>query len=284
VSIIKKVKCKSSLLKVGILNTSLILLMLSISPNDFYALASSDAIKTNGNSSTNTDVSQLDISKINSNLTKLVLNNSDSTNNYSKPASIIPLNENQRHIQIDENVLQSLASNKSIGDISSFSNESEVVVCNTLDGTSSEFLGINGQTPCTVTLSNNEKEIKIDFDYEIIENDDTNDITEYYNNMQQPNNVVLEPGEIFVFSRDGGEDYDDLDIFLVDSNVENGNIIGVDSNGFARVFLDHFKAFNTDFFIVPNLDDGFSTWKMVIGYENNDELVSFFIADNVTIE
>jgi len=284
VSIIKKVKCKSSLLKVGILNTSLILLMLSISPNDFYALASSDAIKTNGNSSTNTDVSQLDISKINSNLTKLVLNNSDSTNNYSKPASIIPLNENQRHIQIDENVLQSLASNKSIGDISSFSNESEVVVCNTLDGTSSGFLGINGQTPCTVTLSNNEKEIKIDFDYEIIENDDTNDITEYYNNMQQPNNVVLEPGEIFVFSRDGGEDYDDLDIFLVDSNVENGNIIGVDSNGFARVFLDHFKAFNTDFFIVPNLDDGFSTWKMVIGYENNDELVSFFIADNVTIE
>ena len=283
-SIIKKVKCKSSLLKVGILNTSLILLMLSISPNDFYALASSDAIKTNGNSSTNTDVSQLDISKINSNLTKLVLNNSDSTNNYSKPASIIPLNENQRHIQIDENVLQSLASNKSIGDISSFSNESEVVVCNTLDGTSSEFLGINGQTPCTVTLSNNEKEIKIDFDYEIIENDDTNDITEYYNNMQQPNNVVLEPGEIFVFSRDGGEDYDDLDIFLVDSNVENGNIIGVDSNGFARVFLDHFKAFNTDFFIVPNLDDGFSTWKMVIGYENNDELVSFFIADNVTID
>jgi len=283
-SIIKKVKCKSSLLKVGILNTSLILLMLSISPNDFYALASSDAIKTNGNSSTNTDVSQLDISKINSNLTKLVLNNSDSTNNYSKPASIIPLNENQRHIQIDENVLQSLASNKSIGDISSFSNESEVVVCNTLDGTSSGFLGINGQTPCTVTLSNNEKEIKIDFDYEIIENDDTNDITEYYNNMQQPNNVVLEPGEIFVFSRDGGEDYDDLDIFLVDSNVENGNIIGVDSNGFARVFLDHFKAFNTDFFIVPNLDDGFSTWKMVIGYENNDELVSFFIADNVTID
>ena len=283
-SIIKKVKCKSSLLKVGILNTSLILLMLSISPNDFYALASSDAIKTNGNSSTNTDVSQLDISKINSNLTNLVLNNSDSTNNNSKPASIIPLNENQRHIQIDENVLQSLASNKSIGNISSFSNESEVVVCNTLDGTSSEFLGINGQTPCTVTLSNNEKEIKIDFDYEIIENDDTNDITEYYNNMQQPNNVVLEPGEIFVFSRDGGEDYDDLDIFLVDSNVENGNIIGVDSNGFARVFLDHFKAFNTDFFIVPNLDDGFSTWKMVIGYENNDELVSFFIADNVTIE
>ena len=282
-SIIKIDNCKSSLLEIGILTISLIVLTLSIPSNDFYALASSDTIKTNDRASFNTNVSQLDISKINSNSTYLGVNDSDSTNNYNKLVSIIPLNENQRQIQVDRNVLQSLALNKSIGNISGFSNENEVV-CNTIDGTSSEFLGINGQTPCTVTLSNNDKEIRIDFDYEIIENDDTNDITAYYNNLQQPNNVVLEPGEIFVFSREGGEDYDDLDIFLVDSNVENENIIGVDSNEFARVFLDHFKFFNTDFFIVPNLDDGFSTWKMVIGYENNDELVSFFIADNVTIE
>ena len=282
-SIIKIDNCKSSLLEIGILTISLILLTLSIPSNDFYALASSDTIKTNDRASFNTNVSQLDISKINSNSTYLGVNDSDSTNNYNKLVSIIPLNENQRQIQVDRNVLQSLALNKSIGNISGFSNENEVV-CNTIDGTSSEFLGINGQTPCTVTLSNNDKEIRIDFDYEIIENDDTNDITAYYNNLQQPNNVVLEPGEIFVFSREGGEDYDDLDIFLVGRNVENGNIIGFDSNEFARVFLDHFKFFNTDFFIVPNLDDGFSTWKMVIGYENNDELVSFFIADNVTIE
>ena len=282
-SIIKIDNCKSSLLEIGILTISLIVLTLSIPSNDFYALASSDTIKTNDRASFNTNVSQLDISKINSNSTYLGVNDSDSTNNYNKLVSIIPLNENQRQIQVDRNVLQSLALNKSIGNISGFSNENEVV-CNTIDGTSSEFLGINGQTPCTVTLSNNDKEIRIDFDYEIIENDDTNDITAYYNNLQQPNNVVLEPGEIFVFSRVGGEDYDDLDIFLVDSNVENGNIIGVDSNEFSKVFLDHFKFFNTDFFIVPNLDDGFSTWKMVIGYENNDELVSFFIADNVTIE
>ena len=282
-SIIKSGICKSSLLEKGILTISLILLTLSIPSNDFYALASSDTIKANDSASFNTNVSQLDISKINSNSTYLGVNDSDSTNNYNKLVSIIPLNENQRQIQVDRNVLQSLALNKSIGNISGFSNENEVV-CNTIDGTSSEFLGINGQTPCTVTLSNNDKEIRIDFDYEIIENDDTNDITAYYNNLQQPNNVVLEPGEIFVFSREGGEDYDDLDIFLVGRNVENGNIIGFDSNEFARVFLDHFKFFNTDFFIVPNLDDGFSTWKMVIGYENNDELVSFFIADNVTIE
>ena len=282
-SIIKIGNYKSSLLEIGIVTISLILLTLSIPSDNFYALAGSDTIKTNDNASVNANMSQLDISKINSNSTDLALNNSDSTNNNNKLVSIIPLNENQRQIQIDKNVLQVLVSNKSIGNISSFANDSEAV-CNTLDGTSSEFLGINGQTPCTVTLSNNDKEVKIDFDYEIIENDDTNDITEYYNNIQQPNTVVLNPGEIFVFSREGGEDYDDLDIFLVDSNVENGNIVGVDSNEFARVFLDHFESFNTDFLVVPNLDDGFSTWKMVIGYENNDELVSFFIADNVTIE
>ena len=282
-SIIKIGNCKSSLLEIGILTISLILLTLSIPSNDFYALASSDTIKANDSAKVNTSISQLDTSKITSNSTYLGVNDSDSTNNYNKLVSIITLNENQRQIQVDRDVLQSLALNKSIGNISGFSNESEVA-CNTIDGTSSEFLGINGQTPCTVTLSNNDKEIRIDFDYEIIENDDTNDITAYYNNLQQPNNVVLEPGEIFVFSREGGEDYDDLDIFLVDSNVENGNIIGVDSNEFSKVFLDHFKFFNTDFFIIPNLDDGFSTWKMVIGYENNDELVSFFIADHVTIE
>ena len=133
-SIIKIGNCKSSLLEIGILTISLILLTLSIPSYDFYALASSDTIKTNDNASINTNVSQLDISKINSNSTDLGLNNSDSTNNSNKLVSIKPLNENQRQIQIDSNILQSLASNKSIGNISSFSNESEVV-CNTIDGT-----------------------------------------------------------------------------------------------------------------------------------------------------
>ena len=133
-SIIKIGNCKSSLLEIGILTISLILLTLSIPSYDFYALASSDTIKTNDNASINTNVSQLDISKINSNSTDLGLNNSDSTNNSNKLVSIKPLNENQRQIQIDSNILQSLASNKSIGNISSFSNESEVV-CNTIDDT-----------------------------------------------------------------------------------------------------------------------------------------------------
>ena len=106
----------------------------------------------------------------------------------------------------------------------------------------------------------------------------------WYNNLQEPNNIILNPGEIFVFSRNGGENYDRLDIYLVDQNVENGNIIDIDSSNVARVFLDHINYLNTDFFIVPEFDDGFSAWKLVGGYENNDELVSFFIADNITIE
>jgi len=34
--------------------------------------------------------------------------------------------------------------------------------------------------------------------------------------MRHPNNLIRQPGEIIVFSKDGGKDYDDLDIFLAD--------------------------------------------------------------------
>ena len=37
-----------------------------------------------------------------------------------------------------------------------------------------------------------------------------------YNNQQQPNDLILQPKEIFVFSKDGDEDYDNLDIYLLD--------------------------------------------------------------------
>ncbi len=63
-----------------------------------------------------------------------------------------------------------------------------------------------------------------------------------------------------------------------------GKIINVDSNNFAKIILDHFVFMNTDFLTVPNIDDGFPSWKLIIIYENNDELVSYFIADNVIIE
>jgi hypothetical protein len=213
----------------------------------------------------------------------LVLGTPAVTNNMTNGTEvyIVPLNEEQREIRIDPTMLERLISNASLG---SSSNRLNLTSCNTIDGTSSSSLGINEQTPCTVSLSNNDKEINIDFDYEIIENDDTNSIIEYYNNLQEPNNVILNPGEVFMFSRNGGENYDQLDIYLVDQTHDNGNIVGIDSSNIARVFLDHFKFNNIDFFMVPEFDDGLSAWKLVVGYENNDELVSFFIADNITIE
>ena len=96
--------------------------------------------------------------------------------------------------------------------------------------------------------------------------------------------MILQPGEIFVFSRNGGEDYDNLEVYLVDQNLGTGKIINVYSNNFAKIILDHFVCMNADFLTVPNIDDGFSSWKLIIVYENNDELVSYFIPDNITIE
>ncbi len=63
-----------------------------------------------------------------------------------------------------------------------------------------------------------------------------------------------------------------------------GKIINVGSNNFAKIILDHFVFMNTDFLTVPNIDDGFPSWKLIIIYENNDGLVSYFIAENIRIE
>ena len=71
---------------------------------------------------------------------------------------------------------------------------------------------------------------------------------------------------------------------MVDHKLGTGKIVKVDSNNFAKIILDHFVCMNADFLTVPNIDDGFSSWKLIIVYENNDELVLYFKAYNVTIE
>lgn len=48
--------------------------------------------------------------------------------------------------------IQSLASNNTLGNISNVLNNYSAIY-NTLDGTSSDFLGINEQNPCTATLA-----------------------------------------------------------------------------------------------------------------------------------
>ncbi|VFJ14827.1 hypothetical protein [Candidatus Nitrosocosmicus franklandus] len=266
---------------IGILLLSLTLQSPSVGFNSFQVMASSNT--TGSNTLTDMGGNLSNFNSSNSNTSIDLESNNLLSNDNNTLTSFIPLNENQRQLQIDSKILEGLVSNKSLGNISSFDVDG-VASCNTLDGTSSDFLGINEQTPCTVTLANNDKVVSIDFDYEVIENDDTYDYVEYYNNEQQPANIAIEPGEIFVFSSKGGIDYDRLGIYFVDGNTDNGNIIGIDSNDLARVFLDHIQFLNTDFFIVPNIDDGISSWKLVVGYDINPELESYYIAENVSIE
>ena len=70
-----------------------------------------------------------------------------------------------------------------------------------------------------------------------------------------------------------------MDAYLVDQNMGTGKIINVGSNNFAKIILDYFVFMNTDFLTVPNIDDGFPPWKLIIIYENNDGLVSYFIPE-----
>ncbi len=136
--------------------------------------------------------------------------------------SIRPLNQNQREIRVDPNILDKLVSNLTLGNIT---NNPSGTPWTTIDGTCSNSLGIIEHTPFIVTSLNNNREINIDFDYQIVENDDINSIEEYYNILQQPSDLILQPGEILVFSKDGDEDYDSLDIYLVDQNIGNSKII-----------------------------------------------------------
>jgi len=270
-----------TILGLGILASSLVFLVLAIEDTDFQISAASKSTHTTNLASINNNLTDSD--SLQMNLNSQISNNSDSFHS-NKLVSIVPLNENQKPIQIDSKLLKSLELNKTLGNLSNILTDRDPSgTCFILNGNISDYFGIDEQTPCTVTLSNNNKSISIDFDFEIILNDDTNSITKDTYNYQQPSNVVLQPGELFVFSRTGGEDYDGLDIYIVDANVEVGSVIGLDSSEFARVFLDHFKFSGMDFFMVPTIDDGFSPWKLVIEYENNDELESYFIADNVSI-
>lgn len=157
-------------------------------------------------------------------------------------------------------------------------------ICTTLDGTTSSDIGLNDQTPCTVSLSNSQKNIDIDVKYEIIQNDDSDDITVFSRQNQQPETFVFTPGEFLIFTKNGGKEYDFLDVYLVDQKVEDGEILRLEQDIFSRVFLDHFVLFSSDILRVPEIEDGNSVWKLVVNYENNDELESYFIANNVIIE
>lgn len=195
---------------------------------------------------------------------------------------IVPTDGNERTILVNSAVIGNISKgNVTIDNISTSDN---LITCNTLYGSESNFLGLLEDTPCTLILSTYDQNIMVDFDFQIIQNDDTNDITQFYSSAQSPENVTMSPGEIFSISRIGGIPYDDLNIYLIDDSIGDGQIIGLDNSNFVRINLDHFKLYNTDYFAVPNIYDYDSDWKLVIAYASNEELRSYFILDGVKIQ
>ena len=202
--------------------------------------------------------------------------------NQSGSINIVPEEGDKRTIVINSTLLNNIGKgNVTINEPHSNGNSTN---CNTLYGSVSEFLGILQETPCTIILSNIDKEIKVDFDIQIIKNDDTHDITEFYNHAQEPENITLTPGEVFVMSRVGGDSYDSLNVYLIDHSIGIGQIIGLGSSDFVRISMDRITLYDNDYFVVPNIYDYDSDWDLVIAYSSNDELVSYFIADNIKIQ
>ena len=196
--------CKLLLFRTGIYAPLILIAFTNVGSNS-QTFASQNLFKSNSILGAYDNASMINIPQDDSNFS---MNNPLMT--YDKNIiSILPLNQNQIEIQVDPIILDKLISDSTLVNITSNPSRSP---CTTSDGTSSNSLGINEQTRCIVSLSNNNKEIIIDFDYQITENDDTNSIDQYYNYLQLPNNLILRPGEIFVFSRNGGEDYDNLEV------------------------------------------------------------------------
>ena len=138
-----------TILGLGVLASYLVLLILSIETTDLQVSAASKATHATNLASMNNNLTDFDSLQMN-------LNNRTSINSdliaSNKLVSIVPLNENQRPVQIDSKLLKSLESNKTLGNLSSILNDKDPSgTCYILNGNISDYFGIDEQTPCTVT-------------------------------------------------------------------------------------------------------------------------------------
>ena len=160
--------CKLLLFRTGIYAPLILIAFTNVGSNS-QTFASQNLFKSNSILGAYDNASMINIPQDDSNFS---MNNPLMT--YDKNIiSILPLNQNQIEIQVDPIILDKLISDSTLVNITSNPSRSP---CTTSDGTSSNSLGINEQTRCIVSLSIN-KEIIIDFDYQITENNDINSMT-----------------------------------------------------------------------------------------------------------
>jgi hypothetical protein len=153
--------CKLLLFGAGIYAPLILITLINVG-SDSQTFASQNLSKSNSILGAYDNESMINIPQDNSNFS---VNNRLMT--YDKNIiSILPLNQNRIEIQVDPIIHDKLTSNSTLGNITGNPSRSP---CTTRDGTSSNSLGINEQTRCIVSLSNNNKEIITDFDYQITE-------------------------------------------------------------------------------------------------------------------
>ena len=188
--------------------------------------------------------------------------------------------------------LKQLEKNLSNNTAKSFFNETEITMVNStiLDVPVSEcdnvYKVLSPFTPCMMILTDIEKNIQIDIDYELTENDNYDNIIYNFDENTQPDLINLKSGSILSLTPIGGNHLSlrDVSIFVTSNNTGDGEIIELDTMINEKLLFDKFNMDELNIFVVPQTTNKDSIWNLVVKYNVAEELVSYYIINNVLIK
>lgn len=144
---------------------------------------------------------------------------------------------------------------------------------------------LSPSTPCMMILTDIHKNIQIDIDYELTENDNYINIIHNFNENTSPKMIDLKSGSVLSLTPIGGDSLllRDVSIFITSNNASDGEIIGLDKMIREKLIFNKFNINDMNLFIVPQANDKDFLWNLVIKYNVANELVAYYIINNIMV-
>ncbi|MGD1838699.1 MAG: hypothetical protein ACPKPY_11675 [Nitrososphaeraceae archaeon] len=144
---------------------------------------------------------------------------------------------------------------------------------------------LSPSTPCMMILTDIHKNIQIDIDYELTENDNYINIIHNFNENTSPKMIDLKSGSVLSLTPIGDDSLllRDISIFITSNNTSDGEIIGLDKMIREKLIFNKFNINDMNLFIVPQANDKDFLWNLVIKYNVANELVAYYIINNIMV-
>lgn len=144
---------------------------------------------------------------------------------------------------------------------------------------------LSPSTPCMMILTDINKNIQIDIDYELTENDNYINIIHNFNENTSPKMIDLKSGSVLSLTPIGDDSLllRDISIFITSNNTSDGEIIGLDKMIREKLIFNKFNINDMNLFIVPQANDKDFLWNLVIKYNVANELVAYYIINNIMV-